>query len=212
MVHVEREKLKRIAGKTVVITGGASGIGLESSLLFHSLGAKVVIADRNGPSTGVTEASQLLASERVKFVECDVTQWSSILDVFKNAISSFGGVDIVCANAGVSEIGDAFYGLKVDDAGDPHEPNMKTVDIDLIGAIYTISLGMHYLMQRPNGGSIIVTSSLAGYTPLAEMPLYAGAKHGEFIFPKKIARITLGIRQLSARGLSITRLSVSCTP
>lgn len=197
-VQVDREKLKNVAKKTVIITGGSSGIGLESSLLFHSLGANVVICDRSKPSTGVTEASQLLESQRVRFVECDVTQWASLVSAFKIANSTFGGVDIVCVNAGVSEIGNAFFSLTVDDAGDPEQPNMKTLDIDLTGAIYTISLAMHYLSQRSEGGSIIVTSSLAGYTPLPEMPLYAAAKHGKSIdFPHRSEA-----RALSARNIS----------
>ena len=75
-IEVDIQTLKRLAKKTVIITGGCSGIGLEAAKLFHSKGANVVLADRNQPRA---EDAEILNSHRVRYVKCDITDWSSLL-------------------------------------------------------------------------------------------------------------------------------------
>ena len=84
---------------------------------------------------------------------------------------------MVCANAGINEIDNPFFGLETDGDGWPKAPNLRTLDVDLYGAINTISMACHY-MKASGGGSIIITASMAGYHGLSEMPVYSAAKHG----------------------------------
>lgn len=73
--------------------GGSSGIGLATAQLFDSLGAIVVIADRNAPAEGVVRADVL-------YVKVDVTSWASLLELFEQVYQKHGHVDILFANAG----------------------------------------------------------------------------------------------------------------
>jgi len=90
-----------LKGKSVVVTGGAKGLGEAYVRAFAKAGAFVTIADLD------ESAGQKLASEFPKnsvFVKCDVTSWDDQLAVFKTAVakSPANSVDIVLANAGIS--------------------------------------------------------------------------------------------------------------
>jgi len=175
-ITVDQASLHGLANKTVIITGGASGIGLEAARLFYSLGSKVVVADVNGPR----EEPEFLVSDRVVFITCDITRWSSLLDVFHTAQLKFGAVDIVCANAGINEVGDQFFDLQLGSDGRPQEPDQRTVDVNLKGTINTVALAIYSMSAH--GGSIILTSSLGGYLGVPKMPLYVASKHGVYCF------------------------------
>jgi NAD(P)-dependent dehydrogenase (short-subunit alcohol dehydrogenase family) len=132
--------LKSAAGKVVVITGGASGIGKAASELFHSLGSKVVIGDLN-EKAGNEVASSL--GEGAKFQVCDVTKWDSIYNLFETAVAEYGRVDIALANAGVPEIEDIFED-RVDSEGRLKEPKYIVLEIDLKGVLAS----EYYLRSR----------------------------------------------------------------
>lgn len=172
-LDVYGKKLDSLHGKTVVITGGASGIGLESAKLFNSLGSKVVLGDI-APPRG--EAARWLAqASDVTYVPCDITDWESVSKFFSTARSLTGRVDVVCANAGINETDNLWSGSGHDEGAKP--PNLKTLKVNLEGAILTVYLAFQHLVSS-GGGSIIVTCSMAGYLGVPEMPIYAAAKHG----------------------------------
>jgi NAD(P)-dependent dehydrogenase (short-subunit alcohol dehydrogenase family) len=127
-LQIEGTQLIGAAGKIVIITGGASGIGAAAARLFHSLGAKVIVGDLN-EKLGNSLAAEL--GSNLVFQRCDVTQWSSLYDLFETANSNFGRIDIVLANAGVPEIEEIFED-KIDKAtGKLLEPKYIVLDIDL---------------------------------------------------------------------------------
>lgn len=127
-LQIEDSQLIGATGKIVIITGGASGIGAAAARLFHSLGAKVVVGDLN-EKLGNSLAAEL--GSNLVFQRCDVTQWSSLYDLFETANSNFGRIDIVLANAGVPEIEEIFED-KIDKAtGKLLEPKYIVLDIDL---------------------------------------------------------------------------------
>ncbi|CAN8104404.1 unnamed protein product [Discula destructiva] len=168
--------------KVAIVTGGASGIGLAMSRHFAAEGYNVAIWDIN-VSDG-QEASSKIASENPKakviFKQCDVSSWQNQAQSFKEVYRELGRIDLVCANAGISEQGESALGIVEED--EPAEPNLKIMDVNLCGVIYSVKLAMHYMRKNElsvsSRGSIICTASNAGLYPFPVSPLYAATKAG----------------------------------
>tara|TARA_R110002060_G_scaffold36324_7_gene47303 strand:- start:277 stop:702 length:426 start_codon:yes stop_codon:yes gene_type:complete len=134
--------------------GGTSGIGQSMVSKFAEQGANVIISDLNAPPA--TPHNSL-------FIHTDVTSWSSQVKLFQQTIERFGKIDVVCANAGISEGENAFED-RTDDAGVPIEPKWSTIHVNLIGTMATVKLAIHH-MKKSGGGRIVLTSSMSGTSP-----------------------------------------------
>ncbi|KAF2812740.1 NAD(P)-binding protein [Mytilinidion resinicola] len=169
---IDESKFKNLAGKTILITGASSGIGLETANYFYKLGANVAfLAGRKRPATDVP-----LDSDRTLLRNIDVSNWEQQVEAFEATVKKFGHIDIVLPNAGVNEPRQQFFNLKTGESGKLQPLETKVIDVDLKGTAYTTALGIHYLKEK--GGSIIIMSSMAGYVGVDEMPAYAATKHG----------------------------------
>ena len=105
-VPVDKSKLK---GKSVVITGGANGIGEVAARLFVADGAFVTIGDLNIERG---EAMEKELKGKLKFVKCNITKWEDQIALFDAAVADGRGVDVVIANAGISRSsGDSLWTL-----------------------------------------------------------------------------------------------------
>ncbi|BCR89693.1 putative short chain dehydrogenase/reductase [Aspergillus chevalieri] len=183
--------------KSIIITGGASGIGLGithhflSSPAYTNTNTHVTILDIN-PSAGA-KARQSLRSQyptaSVSFEHCDVSSWESQAAAFERVFEQQGGVDVVFANAGVTESVDLVKSaLWSASGGGLVKPGLKTVDVNLSGVLYTVHLGIHYISKNtptiagdgkpPSKGSIICTASNAGLYAFPMAPIYSATKHG----------------------------------
>ena len=81
---------------------------------------------------------------------------------------------------GIAEIGDQFFDETLDDEGKLAEPDRRCLTIDLDAACDTVKLAIYYLRKnQKDGGSIVMTASLAGYLASAGAPHYSAAKHGQ---------------------------------
>ncbi len=86
---------------------------------------------------------------------------------------------MVFVNAGIAEHGDVFFEDALDSQGQLSEPDHRTLTLDMDAAAHTTKLAIHYLRKNgKEGGSIVLTASLAGYFGFAGAPLYSAAKHG----------------------------------
>ena len=126
-----------MAQKSVIVTGGASGIGLAMSRHFASQGQRVAILDVNaeaGPGVAAAVAAEYPAAA-VSFRKCNVASWDEQAAAFKQTYDEHGGrIDIVMVNAGISEQGATTL---VDLAEEtPSPPMLRTLDVNLIGTIY----------------------------------------------------------------------------
>ncbi|KAL2827252.1 putative short chain dehydrogenase/ reductase [Aspergillus pseudoustus] len=163
----------KVSGKTVVLTGGSSGLGLCYVRAFVKSGAFVVNGDIKPPA-------ESFSSDRVVYVKCDVTKWEDQVTVFETARarSPNGGIDIVIANAGIYGP-DALDGLT--DAS-PAKPETKLLDVNLVGVIYTSKLaGWHFANQDQAGDRdrcLILVTSIMGYIDTQGSSVYSAAKHG----------------------------------
>jgi len=174
----------RVKDKVLVITGAANGIGREAALLFAQHGAKVVIGDLDlvGAGKVAAEIAQLGAGQAT-FIKCDVTNWDDQVALFKHAVDTYGSVDVVVANAGVTEIGQ-FQSVVLKD-GVPQKPNFKTLDVNLTGVLYTVHLALHHLDASPVSDTtvvpplkaIIMIGSMASWSAIPSGTMYSAAKH-----------------------------------
>lgn len=134
--------------KSIIITGGASGIGLGithhflSSHAYTNTNTHVTILDIN-PSAGA-KARQSLRSQyptaSVSFEHCDVSSWESQAAAFERVFEQQGGVDVVFANAGVTESVDLVKSaLWSASGGGLVKPGLKTVDVNLSGVLYSMA-------------------------------------------------------------------------
>lgn len=186
-ITIDIASFKSIAGKTIIVTGASSGIGLETAEFFYELGCNVVfVGGRKLPDTYVD-----LNSPRVLVRKCDISSWESQVEVFEAAKATFGHIDIVCLNAGVAEPRGQFFDVEVDtESGKPIPLDLRVFDVDLKGTAYGLGLSFHYLKDR--GGSVIMVTSRAGYGGNELMPGYSASKHGIYLSMKVPSR-TMGI-------------------
>lgn len=166
-LNIDASSFSALSGKVAVVTGGSSGIGLATSLLFASHGAKVVVADLNPPTEHVPSSI---------FAKCDVTSWPTILSTFDTAVKHFGRVDILIANAGIGESEDIFQD-DYDADGKLKEPKWLTLDIDIGGVLNCVKVAVSQFRKQGGGGRIVMTASTAGYMSEPGVPVYSAAKH-----------------------------------
>ncbi|KAF1989547.1 NAD(P)-binding protein [Aulographum hederae CBS 113979] len=185
-----------LRGKHIIVTGGASGFGAGFVKKWASHGASVIVADINtdGGSKLVLELRKELDNPNIHFVHCDVTDWQSQVNMFKEAtkLSPHGGIDMVVPNAGMSKP-DMLQMPKDLDAPEPPPPNFKEVYVDLIGVLYTVHCAIYWLPKNPGSVAadpasnpasnkrdrhILLIGSMASLAPIMMQPLYGASKHG----------------------------------
>lgn len=135
------------ASKTVIVTGGASGIGLAMVEHFASQGHNVAVFDVNLEvgNQVASSVAERYTKAKIQFKKCDVSSWANQAQAFKDVFNEFGRIDIVMANAGISEQGgSAMASIEQDE---PKEPNLKIMDVDLSGVIYSKSASFCRLNQ-----------------------------------------------------------------
>ncbi|MCZ4282691.1 SDR family NAD(P)-dependent oxidoreductase [Kiloniella laminariae] len=152
--------MTELAGKSVLITGGGSGVGAVMALTFAAAGARVWIAGRKEDKLQAVAAKD----PAISYVVADVTDEKSVANIY----ATTGQVDIVIANAGVS--GSApLHKTSFEDW-------QNTLAVNLTGTFLTFRDG---LLQMPKqGGRLIAVASTAGLKGYAYVAPYAAAKHG----------------------------------
>jgi len=168
--------LERLEGKSVIVTGGSSGLGAAYVQAFLKAGAYVTNADVQNPVDYTTSDKD----ERYLFMRTDVTKFSDQVSMFKAAIkhSPTNRIDIVIANAGIASSDPIFT---LESTEEPTEPDLKILNVDLIGMLYTAKCAMHYWQfdSRPaEEKCFIIKSSLAGYIDLPAATSYQVSKYG----------------------------------
>ncbi|KAJ9605915.1 hypothetical protein H2200_009764 [Cladophialophora chaetospira] len=155
----------QLQGKSVIVTGGAQGLGEAYVRDFVKAGAFVTFCDINEEKGKALEAG---IGANVAFVKCDTRSWEDQIQVFETAYSKSPqkSVDIVIANAGVGRgAGDPLMQLE-DPFKTPTQPSLHIIDINLVGAIYTFKLATHYFRRKPKDDArdrcFIFIGSMAG--------------------------------------------------
>ncbi|MCW2388023.1 NAD(P)-dependent dehydrogenase (short-subunit alcohol dehydrogenase family) [Sphingobium sp. B11D3B] len=176
-----------IAGRSALVTGAASGIGLAYAEAMAEAGARVTLTDVDG-AAAEREAARLRAQGyEVRADQLDVSDRARTTQVFDAHEAAYGGLDIAFANAGLG-IGPGFW--KPEGGRDPHgqidtyDPAIwdRIIAINLTGAYNTMRDAARLMKKGGKGGSIIATSSNAAVicepiVPMPYMPSKAGVSH-----------------------------------
>ncbi len=159
----------RLEGKSVIITGAGSGIGRAASLLFAKEGAKLIIVDR---SEAVHETAKLVgnAGGTVDAVMADAGSEADVKAFVDKAVASYGRLDAIWANAGVS-------GGLVPLGEQTVEQWQEVLRVNLIGPFLAVKYAMP-LMVKQKSGAIVLTASVAGLKSGASGHPYAASKAG----------------------------------
>ncbi len=168
---------QELSGKVAVVTGAASGIGRATAELFAAEGARVVMADINGE-----EGEKLSAAlgESTSFRQTDVSSPDDLRALVDHAVATFGGLDIMFNNAGIS--GAQYPRFLDDDLADFH----KVVGINLYGVMVGSKAAGKYMSEH-GGGVIINNASIAGVLPGQALMSYRVTKAAVIHFSKCIA-------------------------
>lgn len=181
-----------LSGRSALVTGAASGIGLAYAEAMAECGAKVTLSDIDAEGAE-REAARLRAEGfEARAAALDVSDFAATARVFDDHAAAFGGLDIAFANAGV-DAGAGFWNPEghrnPEGQVDTYDPARwdRSISVNLSGVFYTISNAARIMKQpgRTNGrsgGSIIATASNAGLVTepivgLPYMPAKAGVLH-----------------------------------
>lgn len=159
--------MTRLQGKVAVITGGAGGIGRAAAKLFTDEGAKVLLVDRQ--EAALQSVVETLGGAAASYVVADVTQAAEAEHYIQQAIERYQGVDILLANAGIEGVVQPIPDYPIDVFDQVMAVNVRGV---WLGLKYAIPA-----MRTRGGGSIVITSSVAGIRGTPGMVAYNTSKH-----------------------------------
>ena len=154
--------MKKLEGKTAVITGGTEGIGLATAKLFLKEGAYVFITGRRRKE--LDEAVKAIGPN-VTGIQGDVARMADLDRLYATVGKVKGQVDIIFANAGVGEF------VPFGEVSEEHFD--KLIGINVKGTFFTVQKGLPLLND---GGSIILTGSVASVKGTAAFGVYAASK------------------------------------
>ena len=169
----------QVAGKVVVVTGGANGIGKALCEEFHRAGAaKVVVVDLDEAGSQAVAASVDGAA-----FTCDVGQEQDILHVIEETEQTYGPIALFCSNAG---IGGGFDPMSVNAGGASDEPWQRSWAIHVMAHVYA---ARHLIprMKARGGGYFLNTISAAGLLSQVGSPAYSATKHAAVGFAENLA-------------------------
>jgi NAD(P)-dependent dehydrogenase (short-subunit alcohol dehydrogenase family) len=161
--------LTSLKDRTAVVTGGASGIGRALALLFAREGANVVVADLDGAGMAETVAGVGKAGRRGLAVRTDVSRRGDVEALATLAFGEFGGVHVVCNNAGVALWG----GLE----SVSHQDWEWAMGVNLWGVIHGVEAFVPRMVAQKQPGHVVNTASMAGLIASQGLGVYNTTKY-----------------------------------
>jgi len=154
-------------GKTVVITGGAGGLGSAFGLRFGEAGARVALLDIDKKNLEARAEDCSARGVETIGIQCDVRDESACRGAMATVSQRFDGIDVLINNAGITH-----RSPFKDTQGGVYR---RVMDVNFFGALYCTQAALSSLMERK--GLIIVISSVTGFAPLLGRSGYAASKH-----------------------------------
>lgn len=185
--------------KVAIITGAGSGVGRAAALLFAEHGAKVVAADIDRSAVEAVAGEVAAAGGEALAVTCDVTDIESVNAMVKTAVDTFGRLDVMYNNAGVTtRPGQSFL-----DSSD--EDLQKLTAINVGGVIHGCKAAVRQFEAQGTGGAIVMTASVAGLIG------YGGVVYGST--KGAVTSLTRGLAmELAPKGIRVNSVCPSGMP
>jgi len=178
-----------LEGKVGLVTGGTSGIGRETAVLFAKAGAKVVVAGRREVEGEETVELIRTAGGDGLFVKTDESKASQVGMLIQKVVERFGSLDIAFNNAGIE-------GVWVPIIRQTEEDWDRTIDINLKGVWLCLKYEIRQMLKQGGSGAIVNMASVTGLVGSAGAAAYSASKHGVIGLTKSAALETAktGIR------------------
>ncbi len=186
----------RFENKVAVVTGGASGLGEATARLLVAEGGRVVVADYDA-ARGQAVADSL--GDAARFAKCDVTVEADVAAAIDLAVSTWGRLDGAFANAGI-------VGVAGPIAETPMEDFDRTIAVLVRGVFVTVKHAARAMQAAGNGGSIVMTSSIAGVQGGLGPHAYSVAKTGVVGLARSAAS------ELAASGIRVNAVAPGSIP
>ena len=171
----------KVAGKVVIVTGGASGIGKALVERFHKEGAKaLIVADLNGAG-----AEAVAKSVGGIAVQADVTKEADVQRIARTAEEEFGRIDLFCSNAGISRADP-----DIDNPGSPPDAAWELAwGVNVMAHVYAARAALPGMIARKSGW-FLNTVSAAGLLSQIGSAVYSTSKHAAIGFGEHLAIAT----------------------
>lgn len=170
--------MNNLNGKVVVITGGASGIGLATVEAFLDKGSRVVLSDYNADE-GQKQVERLKAKGEIIFIQADVAQEEEVKSLFEQTVEKFGSVDVVFNNAGIGAASET-HNLS-------YEEYSQVIKINQDGVFFGSKYGVQQMLKNDNGGVIINCASILSFAGEPTAFAYNAAKGAVRLMTKSLA-------------------------
>ncbi len=201
----------RIDGKVAFVTGAARGQGRSHAIRLAQEGADIIAVDicqkfEASPADGATpedldETAGMVknAGGRVVTAEVDVRDYDALRAAVDSGVEQLGRLDVIIANAGIGTTAGKLH--KTDEA-----LWQEMIDVNLSGVWKTVKAGVPHVLAGGRGGSIILTSSVAGHKAYPHTGHYVAAKHGVIGLMRSFA-VELGQRMIRVNAVLPTHVN-----
>jgi NAD(P)-dependent dehydrogenase (short-subunit alcohol dehydrogenase family) len=160
-----------LEGKVGLVTGGTSGIGRETVVLFAKAGAKVVVAGRREVEGEETVELIRAAGGDGLFVKTDVSKASEVDALVRKTVEKFGRLDVAFNNAGIE-------GAWVPIVRQSEEDFDRIISINLKGVWLCLKYELRQMLKQGCGGAVVNMASIIGLIGSAGVAAYSASKHG----------------------------------
>jgi NAD(P)-dependent dehydrogenase (short-subunit alcohol dehydrogenase family) len=160
-----------LEGKVGIVTGGTSGIGRDTAVLFARVGAKIIIAGRRELEGEETVKLVRAAGSDGLFVKTDVSNSFEVEALIQKAVERFGRLDFAFNNAGIE-------GVFAPIVRQSEEDWDHTININLKGVWLCLKYEIQQMLKQGGGGTIVNMASITGLVGAAGAGAYSASKHG----------------------------------